>query len=86
MQINVSPAVKTPSRSIEPSCPECGEDQLIDFDSVQRRFVCELCSAAWSAPSPKPIPPDVRAQLVESLAAALVAGWRRQHESAAMVR
>jgi hypothetical protein len=31
-----------------PVCPGCGEDRLIEFDEVQRRWQCAVCSCAWS--------------------------------------
>jgi len=60
-------------------CPGCGEECLVEFDPARSRFVCQVCSREWPTPVPKPIPPAVRAQLVEALAEALVAGWRRRH-------
>jgi len=28
-------------------CPRCGEDRLVDWDRVMRRWICGVCSHYW---------------------------------------
>ena len=37
-----------------PRCPGCGEDRLIEWDTVLRRWVCAVCSRAWKRQDEKP--------------------------------
>lgn len=34
---------------LEPRCPGCGEERLVDLDTVRRRYVCFVCSRTWRA-------------------------------------
>ena len=53
----------------EPRCPGCGEDRLIEWDGVLRRWVCAVCGWAWAA-----LPPARERRVPAMRAAAILGG------------
>jgi hypothetical protein len=36
---------------VDPRCPYCGEERLIDLDDQRRLFWCDVCARSWPVPA-----------------------------------
>jgi len=51
-----------------PRCPRCGEQRLVEFDRVLRRWICSVCSQQWPRA-------DARRSETTSSVSVSVAAW-----------